>query len=449
MRQTLLLLPLLLGACSPKSQPTAENSPSWLESDSAAAIESRIAADFSLSFDSAASLVRERHPELSDSDILAFIDKKYMEAKTIDGEMRIHRKSPRNLELLNPDYNGGWKLRGASASDARISYVDSVIKWSEGKNELGGAHEVVYRFTIDVPYHEALRGDTLRVWMPLAHVSERQPDVRILSTYPEEYIASTPEQSVHSTIYMQQPVAEGDTTHFECVVAYEARGQYFTPDFIRANIKDYDRDSEVYKKYTAFEAPHIIALDSLARKIVGDETNLYKSSELVYDYIINRYPWAGAREYSTISCIPAYVVREGHGDCGQVGLLYISLMRSLGIPARWESGWMIHPGEKNLHDWAEVYFEGIGWVPVDVSFGRYVNSGDKAIEKFYSTGMDAHRLASNLGVCGELYPPKKFVRSETVDFQVGEVESSRGNLFYPAWESHMELVSVTPKKVVK
>ena len=447
MRQILLLLPLLFGACSPKSQPIAENSPSWLEADSAAAIESRLAADFSLSFDSAASLVRQRHPELSDSDILSFIDKKYMEAKTINGEMRIHRKSPRNLELLNPDYNGGWKLRGASASDARISYVDSVIKWSEGKNALGGAHEVVYRFTIDVPYHEALRGDTLRVWMPLAHVSERQPVVKILSTYPEEFIASTPEQSVHSTVYMQQPVAEGDTTHFECVVAYEARGQYFTPDFIRANIKDYDRDSEVYKKYTAFEAPHIINLDTLARQIVGDETNPYKSSELVYDYIINRYPWAGAREYSTISCIPAYVVREGHGDCGQVGLLYISLMRSLGIPARWESGWMIHPGEKNLHDWAEVYFEGVGWVPVDVSFGRYVNSGDKAIEKFYSTGMDAHRLASNLGVCGALYPPKKFVRSETVDFQLGEVESTKGNLFYPAWDLHMELISVTPKAV--
>ncbi len=447
MRQILLLLPLLFGACSPKSQSTAENSPSWLEADSAAAIESRLAADFSLSFDSAASLVRQRHPELSDSDILSFIDKKYMEAKIINGEMRIHRKSPRNLELLNPDYNGGWKLRGASASDARISYVDSVIKWSEGKNALGGAHEVVYRFTIDVPYHEALRGDTLRVWMPLAHISERQPIVKILSTYPEEYIASAPEQSVHSTVYMQQPVAEGDTTHFECVVAYEARGQYFTPDFIRANIKDYDRDSEVYKKYTAFEAPHIINLDTLARQIVGGETNPYKSSELVYDYIINRYPWAGAREYSTISCIPAYVVREGHGDCGQVGLLYISLMRSLGIPARWESGWMIHPGEKNLHDWAEVYFEGVGWVPVDVSFGRYVNSGDKAIEKFYSTGMDAHRLASNLGVCGELYPPKKFVRSETVDFQLGEVESTKGNLFYPAWDLHMELISVTPKAV--
>ena len=165
---------------------------------------------------------------------------------------------------------------------------------------------------------------------------------------------------------------------------------------------------------------------------------------MVYDYIIQNYLWAGAREYSTIECIPEYVVTERHGDCGQVSLLYISLMRSLGIPARWESGWMLHPGEKNYHDWAEVYFEGVGWVPVDVSFGRYSNSSDPAVQRFYSTGMDAHRFASNRGVCGELYPAKRFVRSETVDFQPGEVECSRGNLFYPAWNQNFEIIEILP-----
>jgi hypothetical protein len=119
-------------------------------------------------------------------------------------------------------------------------------------------------------------------------------------------------------------------------------------------------------------------------------------------------------------------------------------MRSLGIPARWESGWMLHPGEKNLHDWAEVYFEGIGWVPVDASFGRYTGADNQRIANFYSTGMDAHRFVSNRGVCGDLFPPKKFIRSETVDFQLGEVECSRGNLFYPAWHQHLKLISVKP-----
>ena len=61
--------------------------------------------------------------------------------------------------------------------------------------------------------------------------------------------------------------------------------------------------------------------------------------------------------------------------------------------------------------------------------------------------MDSHRFSTNKGVCGELYPPKKYVRSETVDFQAGEVECSRGNLFYPGWNSYFQLISVEPVEV--
>lgn len=138
------------------------------------------------------------------------------------------------------------------------------------------------------------------------------------------------------------------------------------------------------------------------------------------------------------------MIAERHGDCGQVSLLYISLMRTLGVPARWESGWMLHPGEKNLHDWAETYYEGVGWVPVDVSFGRMTNNDDKRIRNFYSTGIDSHRLIANKGVGMPFYPAKKYVRSETVDAQMGEVECSRGNLFYPAWDQHLEILSQKP-----
>lgn len=423
------------------------DSPVWLEADSAAAIKARLKSDFSLTMPEATEKIKQLHPEVCDDDIRRFVENHYVETRVIDGVEYMHRKSPRNLALLNPAMNGGSKPRGAAASKARIAYADSVIACQDGRNDMGRAHSVTYRFTIDVPYHDALKGDTLRVWMPIPLETQRQKNIAILSSYPEKRILSTPETSVHNTVYLEQPVIEGKTTHFECNVSFDNIGEYFSPEYIRANIKPYDTTSELYRRYTAFEAPHIIKADSLAKAIVGNTTDPFECSEMVYDYIIKRYPWAGAREYSTIDCIPQYVIDEGHGDCGQVSLLYISLMRSLGIPARWESGWMLHPGEKNLHDWAEVYFEGIGWVPVDVSFGRYINSGDERIEKFYSHGMDAHRLASNKGVCGDLYPAKKFVRSETVDFQLGEVESSRGNLFYPGWDSSLEIINISPKNI--
>ncbi len=422
----------------------------WLECDSALAVENRLRADFALDMESAIAEIRKLYPEVTDVDIDSFISRRYIETRIFDGDMRVHRKSPKNIARLNPSMNGRLSGRGDRASEARISYADSVLNFYSGKNSLGGAHKVTYRFSIDVPYHPAIAGDTLRVWMPFPIESERQNGINILSAKPEEYIVSEPGQSVHRTIYFSAPVAKpGEKTHFEYTASFITSGSYTSPDYILENILPYNKNSDTYRQYTATEAPHIVRLDSLASEIAAGECNPYLLSERVYDYINKHYLWAGAREYSTIDCIPEYVIREGHGDCGQVALLYISLMRTLGIPARWESGWMLHPGEKNLHDWAEVYFEGVGWIPVDPSFGRYTNATEKATVNFYSTGIDAHRFASNRGICGNLYPEKRFIRSETVDFQLGEVETSRGNLFYPAWEQNMQLIDVEPYESVK
>lgn len=438
----------ILGSCNKNSDSSDSVTPTWLETDSAAAIEARIKADFTLTRPEFLARVQASYPEVSDADLDVFLLNHYVEAMEIDGEQRFHRKSVRNLNLLNPDFNGGARYRGDHASPARISYVDSILDYYDGKNDIGGAHEVTYRFSIDVPYHKALAGDTLRIWMPVALPAPeggRQRDLLILDATPSDYILSAG-RSEHNSIYFTTPApVEGDTAHFSYTARFITSGAYVPEDKILSDMQPYNTDSELYKRYTSLpDGPHIIDLSDLAKEIVGDETNPYRQSELVYDYIIRRYPWAGAREYSTIPCMPQYVVDEKHGDCGQVSLLYISLMRSLGVPARWESGWMLHPGEVNMHDWAEVYYQGIGWVPVDVSFGRYTTSDDPRVTGFYSHGIDSHRLAANTAVGAQFYPPKRYVRSETVDFQTGEVESTRGNLYYPGWDYHVEVLDVKP-----
>ncbi|MCC8119956.1 MAG: transglutaminase-like domain-containing protein [Bacteroidales bacterium] len=437
---TLLAFAMLLTGCGKQQKAPL---PQWVEADSAQAIEGRIARDFSLPFAEGAAQIIQDHPNLLMADIRAMADSGLIETMWIDEHWMMFRKSRRNFDRVNREYND-WTNRGWDASPERMAYADSVIRYSQGQLADGGAHRVRYRFTIDVPYDAAYKGDTLRVWMPFPREVERQCDIKLISSYPSEYVLSKPEQSAHSTIYFEHPVVEGDTAHFEYVAEFTGLGAYFSPATIRANIKPYDTEAPEYKKYTAFDSPHIVRLDSLANAIVGSETNPYRQSELVYDYIVKTYPWAGAREYSTLECIPKYVIESGHGDCGQVALLYISLMRTLGVPARWESGWMLHPGELNLHDWAETYYEGVGWVPVDVSFGRYTGSKDAAVRNFYSTGIDAHRLVANQGIGDEFYPKKRYIRSETVDSQMGEVEISRGNLFYPLWEPHFEIIQQIP-----
>lgn len=442
MKKALLTAAVCALACSCQTTGVTDEKPAWLETDSAEAIHQRLLRDFPDCYEVGAAKLIDAYPGMTVDSICDFVDKHYVEVMEVDGERRMFRKAARNLALLNPNLNGGWTNRGCSASPQRLSYADTTIKAAARHGGIDPGHRVRLRFVVDVPYDPALQGDSLRVWMPYPIESARQGDITLVATSQPDYVISTPEQSVHRTIYMQAPVAEGDTTHFEYEVELTTRGMYYTPEYIQQHIKPYDQTKADYIKYTAFDGPHYVKLDSLARQIVGDETNPYLQSEMVYDYIVRRYPWAGAREYSTIECIPRYVIDEGHGDCGQVALLYISLMRSLGVPARWESGWMLHPGEKNYHDWAEVYYEGVGWVPVDVSFGRYTGSDDQQIQRFYSTGIDSYRFATNTGIGGAFYPPKRYIRSETVDCQAGEVECSRGNLFYPAWDSSLQILEV-------
>lgn len=119
--------------------------------------------------------------------------------------------------------------------------------------------------------------------------------------------------------------------------------------------------------------------------------------------------------------------------------LFMSMLRYKGIPVKWQSGWKVPPDAKNFHDCCEVYFESIGWVPVDVDYGLQYSENRKTRE-FYISGIDSYSLIINEGVAGRLYPEKKFLRSEPFDFQRGEVEWSGGNLYFNKWDYSMEII---------
>ena len=125
--------------------------------------------------------------------------------------------------------------------------------------------------------------------------------------------------------------------------------------------------------FVAERAPHIVFTDAMrefSRKVVGDENNPYRIAQKLFA-AVDRIPWAGAREYSTITNISDYALHAGHADCGQQTLLLMTLLRLNGIPARWQSGMVYSDGDyDNLHDWGWLYLAPYGWVPMDVTTGR-------------------------------------------------------------------------------
>ncbi len=293
------------------------------------------------------------------------------------------------------------------------------------------------RFSLTVPVNTLRPGKTLRCWLPYPRTDvPRQTDIKFIEAgvdsvaFPMEKITFSDPSCAHSSLYMEAKTNRYKDVTFYEVFEYTSYGEFhLIPPTL---VLPYDTTTEEYKEYTSEREKHIIFTDrikALADSLSAGIDNPYLQAKAFFTWIDENIPWASAREYSTIENIPEYVLTEGHGDCGMKTLLLLTMCRYKGIPARWESGLMMHPGAKNLHDWGKLYFEGFGWVPVDQSFGMTPYGGD-----FFLGGIEPYRLIVNNDYGREFSPAKKYPRSDTVDFQKGEVEWEDGNLFYNQWD---------------
>ena len=424
-----------------KSLPKGVRQADAVQIDSLNQIMTRIRKDFNITPEDGRKMIAERVPDVTDEQIARWKEKRQLEVMNIDGREWWFRKAIRNLWLLGDEFSA-TEERQDDGYQRNHKYYLEAMQCPADVNGVRDWRKVNITFTLDVHADVIPAGETLRVWMPLPYENMRQRNIRFISG---NHPVTFSEGSKHHTVYMEAVAVKGQPTHFEYTFCYDVAERHLCQQDVLALLKPYDTESETYRRFTASEAPHMILserIHKLALELVGDETNPVLQASKIYNWISGKFPWAGAREYSTLANIPEYVLLNNHGDCGQVALLYISLVRSLGIPARWESGWMIHPHEVNWHDWAETYFEGVGWVPTDPSFGRGVFG--TPMNDYFATGIDVYRMASNEGVGDKLSPPKKFIRSETVDFQPGEVEWKGGNLYYDCWKSHLTVNSITP-----
>jgi len=100
-----------------------------------------------------------------------------------------------------------------------------------------------------------------------------------------------------------------------------------------------------------------------ARRVVGDEKNPLEMSRKIFQFMVNNFNYPESRGLSSAkSCLQTWQDQEG--DCDDQSILYITLCRSLGIPARLELGQLYNPGDGSWqgHGWVNlllpVYFDG-------------------------------------------------------------------------------------------
>jgi transglutaminase-like putative cysteine protease len=289
-------------------------------------------------------------------------------------------------------------------------------------------------------------GETVRAWLPFPRaLPGQQEDIRLIGSQPRRH-ALAPESALQRTVYLEQTAQSGAATKFsiEYTLTIFAQDHRIDPDkVLPANI------TRELAPFVAERKPHIVFTDEIrefSRQVVSDEKNPYRIAQKLFA-AVDRIPWAGALEYSTISNISDYTLKSGHGDCGQQTLLLMTLLRFNGIPARWQSGWVFSDGDyDNMHDWGYLYLAPYGWVPMDVTTGR-LNSGDPALDTFYLGGLDAYRIAFNDDFSQPFFPPKQHFRSETVDSQRGEVEWRGENLYFDQWDYEFKATVLSPTQL--
>lgn len=404
----------------------------------------RIEQDFNKSREDILPFIKKYYPDVTAKQLTAWEDEKSLEKMTINGQDRYFVRAAENLFRINSEA----KQRKISVDGEKNNLLNifigqnipEIIKDLKTQKDITGKPvHMKFSYTLTVDADAVPGGEIVRCWLPFPREENaRQTDVELLSANCSDYVLAS-NQHLQRTVYMQKPAVKGRPTVFEITFLATMRPQWF--NLKNVDILPYNKNAQLYQKYTTERYPHIRfspAVKALSEKIVGDETDPDIVAKKIFKYVNDAYPWASAREYSTIENIPEYVIENKHGDCGQVTLLFMTLARYNGIPARWQSGWMLHPGSKNLHDWCEIYFEGPGWIPVDQSFGL-TNSENEDVHWFYLGGMDAYRLIINDDYAMPLFPKKHYMRSETNDFQRGEVEWKGGNLYFDQWDYHMKI----------
>jgi transglutaminase-like putative cysteine protease len=402
----------------------------------------RIRLDFKLDADDVEARVRKQIPDLTQAEFDRWNRAGLFEHLTIDGQTCYFNRSPGNLFRLSAEARARRAVQAPfddGPNEILNDHHRTVLREALASGRSGvDPHRVEVTQTLTVEAGAVPPGETVRAWIPYPRaIPGQQEGIRLVGSEPSG-ARLAPESALQRTAYLEKKAVAGQPTIFSITYDVTVLAQYHRIDPARVTA---EKITPALASYVAERPPHIVFTDDLrafSRKVVGDEKNPYRIAQKLFA-AVDQIPWAGAREYSTISNISDYTLHAGHGDCGEQTLLLMTLLRLNGIPTRWQSGWIFSDGSyNNIHDWGQLYLPPYGWVPMDVTFGQLqpAPGDDPALRWFYLGGLDAYRIAFNDDYSQPFVPAKTFPRSETVDSQRGEVEWKGGNLYFNQWDYH-------------
>ena len=261
-----------------------------------------------------------------------------------------------------------------------------------------------YAFTVrDVP-----AGQPVRVWFPRAQ-SDSYQEVKVVSAIGDLPLKRTQESRFGNQIYYaESSKSKGGALHFE--VVYDViRHEHLTLGLSRPRLQDASLSKKENREYLGADklVPVTGLPAQLAAEVAAGKTTTLAKARAIYDYVFAnmRYDKTGTG-WGRGDVL--YACDAKKGNCTDFHSLFIAMVRSQGIPARFEIGFPIPADAEagavaGYHCWAEFFDPKTGWVPVDIS-----EAWQHPEKKDYFFGAhDANRVQFSLGRDLKLNPPQK------------------------------------------
>lgn len=358
------------------------------------------------------SRIREKYPSCDEELLATLFQSGYADYIFVNGERRYQDDCAANLLKCCQK-----QLEEREHPETTFVYPpDTLLRENARLMRERGSRAFRYRvrFSLTVDSGAQRPGEKIRVWLPAPAECAGQSEIRLLAASGEVTMAGGPQP----TVYFEKKYEPGEA--FFAEFSYVRRAEWHT-------LSSGDVESEQPRFYLDEVLPHICftpTLRALAREIRGRETNPLLIARRVYDYITTNIKYSYMRSYRLIDNIPEFCALSGRGDCGVQALLFITLCRILGIPARWESGNAVEPGKGvGSHDWAMFYIAPYGWLYADPSYGGgAARRGDAELCAHYFGHLDPFRMVCATAFQQPFYPEMRFLRHDPYDNQSGEAE---------------------------
>ena len=263
----------------------------------------------------------------------------------------------------------------------------------------------------------------VRAWLALPAACPSQSHIT-LDRFTETPGHIAAEDAPQRTVCWEADLTENRT--FGAEYSYRETAVYADP-------LSFTPDAEQPDLYTGEEAPHIVFtpyLRALAAQLTEGIASPAEKAKRIYDYVTLNVRYHFQPSYFVHESIAENCARSRRGDCGIMALTFITLCRIAGIPARWESGFAVAPGDAGCHDWARFYVAPKGWMYADCSYGASMaRRGDEVLRRHYFGSLDTGRMVANSAFEAPFDPPMLGFRSDPYDNQSGEMEADGVGLY--------------------